>query len=396
MCQKTAKYMNSTVCGIILLLLGGTASLHQFKVPLNMDDIAAFINMNAEYATWFMSIFTVFGVFLALPAGGLVTRIGAKNTLLLAGLFIALGSLLGAFANSGASMLVSRAIEGIGFAMVAVAGPSTIASTVAPNKIAATLGIWACWVPLGNIVAYNLTPILYNNFSGFKVPWISYSILSVITVVLVKIFVKEPQNVQPLKDNAPHSNGTLSDLLKKKNFLFAALTFACYNYLFLAWVTFVPVYAIENNLMSPGVAGFTASIPMFICFASSPFFGNLAGKIGFKKIYIGTFILTGFAFILGFLPNPLFIYVSAVCIGIGQGNPGMMYGAARVLVDGEAGLMGLSNGMIIVLQNLGMFLGTATFLSIVAMMGGNFTAAAMVAIPITLIGVVLSAMAKFK
>ncbi len=394
MCPKTTKYMNSTVCGITLLLLGGTVSLHQFKVPLNMGDIAALFNISAENATWFMSIFTVIGVFLALPAGSLVAKIGAKNTVMLAGLFAALGSFLGAFSTNGSIMLASRAIEGIGFAMVAVAGPSTIVSTVAPNKVPGAVGIWACWVPLGNIVAYNLTPILYDNFSGFKVPWIAYAFLSFIMVFLVKVSVKAPQPIAK-NDTAP-PRSTLVDLLKKKNFMLAVLAFTCYNYLLMAWITFVPAYAIENDFMSPAVAGFVASIPMFICFVSSPFFGNWAGKIGFKKISIGTLLVTGLGFILGFLPSTLSIYVAAVCIGIGQGNPGMIYGAASTLVDGEAGLIGLSNGMIIVLQNLGMFLGTATFLSVVAMTGGSFTAAAMIAIPITLVGAVLSAMAKYK
>lgn len=394
--QKTTRYMNATLCGLLLLLLGASVSLHQFKVPMVMGDVAAQVGMSPGSAPWLMSIFTVAGIFLAIPTGGLVAKVGAKRVVLLAGLFAAGGSLLGAFSTNSTLILVSRAIEGIGFVFVAVAGPSAVISTVEPKRIAGAMGIWSCWVALGTIVAFNLTPVLFSSTGGFQVPWLVYAVVSLLAAFAVKVGIKPPEGLEAPSVGSTPPHGTLKKLFEKKKFLLVALSFMSYCYIFMAFSTFLPGFAIEKAGMSPGEAGFVVSLPMFLCLISAPICGNLAGKIGCKKIYIGTLLLIGAGVALSFFPSRALIYVAVTCIGIGLGHPGIMFAAVGDLVDGDSSLIGLANGVIIALQSLGMFLGTATFLNLVTLGGGSFTTAALLTIPITLLGVVLAGIAKFK
>lgn len=78
-----------------------------------------------------------------------------------------------------------------------------------------------------------------------------------------------------------------------------------------------------------------------------------------------------------------------------MGVPAMHLGSVGEVAESPE-LIGSAMGLIMTCQNLGMFLGTAIFMPVVGLVGGSFTTAGLLLIPVALIGVVLTVLAKFK
>lgn len=99
--------------------------------------------------------------------------------------------------------------------------------------------------------------------------------------------------------------------------------------------------------------------------------------------------------IMMFSSTGVLLYVGAVIFGlIGMGHPAMVL-ASIGKVNPKPELAGIGIGLLMTCQVLGMFLGSMLmpyFLQI----SGNWTAASWFLLPITVIGLILGAMSKFK
>ena len=187
--NKTSKYRNYALIAFVLLLFGTAVASTQFKVPVIMTDIMTQFDMDGSSASWLMSIFTLVGIVLAIPTGGLAKKYGPKALLLAAAVILFLGSLVGVFAQSGTMLIVSRGIEGVAFILVTICGPLAVQKYVAPEKIGSATGIWALWVCLGSVVGGVVTPTVRDVF-GFVGVWMIYAIFAAIFAVLVAVVVK--------------------------------------------------------------------------------------------------------------------------------------------------------------------------------------------------------------
>ncbi|MFD1899736.1 MFS transporter [Enterococcus termitis] len=84
----------------LLLYLGGVVvSLSQLKLVPIQNELGQELGIPLSLVSWLMSVFTVSGIFLAIPGGALVSRFGAKK--LLVGLMccLAVGNLWGFFST---------------------------------------------------------------------------------------------------------------------------------------------------------------------------------------------------------------------------------------------------------------------------------------------------------
>jgi hypothetical protein len=97
-----------------------------------------------------------------------------------------------------------------------------------------------------------------------------------------------------------------------------------------------------------------------------------------------------------FSTNVSMVYIGTVLFGaIGMGVPGMVLAGVGEVVD-RPELAGPGMGLMMIFQNLGMFLGTLIFMPIVAMVGGSFTTAGLVLIPIAVVGLLFAIACKLR
>lgn len=118
--------MNYLVLSLVLLLVGTSIAIVQYKVPSIFESVMSAYDMTTSTGSWLMSVFTAMGIFLSLPTGALAKKLGPKSVLLLGCAIVILGSLLGAWATSAWLMIASRAVEGVAFVFISIAGPLAI------------------------------------------------------------------------------------------------------------------------------------------------------------------------------------------------------------------------------------------------------------------------------
>ncbi|QRV01527.1 MFS transporter [Arcanobacterium phocisimile] len=151
------------IFGVSLIVLDGTI------VAVSLPTIIGDLNLSLTQSQWVSSLYTVIFASLLLPSGVLGDRYGYKN-LFIAGLsFFAVASALASMATTAPVLLLARAIQGVGGAMVLPATLSTINATFRDKSRAAAFGIWgaamATMAALGPLAGGWIT-------SNFSWPWV--------------------------------------------------------------------------------------------------------------------------------------------------------------------------------------------------------------------------------
>lgn len=396
---EKSPYQHYAIVAIILLLTGASIALHQFKVPTIMGEVADSVSMLPQSAPWLMSMFTVTGIFLAIPAGAVTQRFSCKHLIILSALCTAAGSCLGAVATSGWLLLLSRVIEGLGYLMISVAGPIAVSRYVHPARIGSAMGIWAIWVSVGQIIAFNTTPFMFP-YLGWRALWYIFAACTGVMAVIVLFGLRTPtlaKDTAPIKTTHPETTSpTLLQALSNKNLILAAFGFICFNYLLIVVVTFFPQYAVSTGRMDIQTASLVASLPMIGCLIGSPIIGRLSDRFGYKRLYMLCLTGAGLGSFLMFAPNNAVLAIGVLLLGlVGLATPGMMYGAVPQLAGG-AERQGLSMGIVITFQNLGMFLGTATYPLILALTAMNYQIAAVSLLIFIGVSLLLVKLAKYQ
>lgn len=391
--DRSYGHQNYLFVTLIVVSTAIAVAANQFKVPTIMGNIASSLNMKDSSAPWLMSIFAFVGIFLALPTGSLVQKYGPKVMLVTASIFVGLGSLLGSFASTGSILILSRGIEGIGFIFAAVAGPLAIVRYVESPRIGFSMGIWAIWVPVGQILAFNLTPIMYG-IMGWNKVWMFFAIIPLIMAGIAQSTLKGSVSNSISSSNLKVKN---SAVFLKKNLWFLCFSFCIFNLLFIAMVTFAPFYLENSGMMNKTAAAFLTTIPMIFCIIFSPIFGRLSDIIASrKKILVLALLVLGPSVALIFSTINGLVYLGAILLGaIGMATPAMVLASVEEVVE-RPELTGSGMGLMMVFQNIGVFLGTIIFLPIVSIFDGSFSFAGLVLIPISFLGVYFTLKAKFK
>lgn len=392
--EQTSRYQNYLLVAIMFVLTATVVAANQFKVPTVMNDVAAAFNMTESQAPWLMSIFTMVGIFLAIPTGGMAQKFGPKIMVVAAAVFIGVGSLIGSIASSANMLIFSRGIEGIGFIFAAVCGPLSIARYVEPSKVGFAIGIWTTWVSLGQIAAFSITPVMFDSMSLSSI-WVFYAAIALVMAILLQFVVKGNMGTIVANDGPKVK---FSALFGKRNLWLLCVAFVAFNLVFMSGLAFAPAYLENSGMMTKSQAGFALTIPMIISIFSCPIFGKISDMMGggHKKLLLIGLIVLGPSIALLFSTSTTLVYLGGILFGaVGMGVPPMIVGSVGEVAENPE-LIGPAMGLLMTLQNLGMFLGTLIFMPIVGLVGGSFTTAGLVLIPIALVGVILTAMARFK
>ena len=359
--QDGRRYQNPVLVGIVLLISGISVAMIQYKVPTIMTNLMGLFSMDASTASWLMSIFTLVSIFVALPAGALAQRFGAKRMLIIAcGIAIA-GSLIGLASDTSPMLIASRAVEGAALTILTTCGPIIVQQNVSPDKVGTSMGIWGIWGCLGSTVAAVLTPTVFGTW-GFDGLWIAFAVVTAVAAVLVLVFIRKPAQM-PVAVEAqdavtqPARKPRYRDIFSKDMFLFFG-AFVVYNICMLAILAFVPTI-LQMQGFDATLSGIISTAPMLLSIISSPLFGVISDKIGRNKplLIIAMFVMGPCTFLLYTQTGPL-LWVGVIAMGLlGMGGIGQyLSGFTKLLPSPELASVGM--GVLVTVQGVGQFLGT--------------------------------------
>lgn len=373
---------------IVVYFSSIAAPLNQFKVPPIMPFVIEAFELNLGNAGFFMSIFAITGVILALPAGFILQKLGLKTTGLIALGCLVIGSVMGAFAGSASIMLTSRVIEGVGMGFMTVLAPTAIAVWFPPEKRGLPMGIWASWVPVGTLIMLLIAPSVAQT-TGWQMVWWIGAAFSLIMFVLYALFVHSPtrMRIQTAGNQGisqPSENKNLWKALGNRDIWLMGVLFACFTFNGLGWSTFYPTFLASERGFSLTNASLIYSISTVMSIFSCLIAGSISDRIGSRRL-----VFTLPAIPLAFLPplmyqaTGIWIPILLVCYGLLIcAIPTAVFSAVPEVMD-KPHLAGLGLAVITLGQNMGFVFGPAFFGMIASRF--SWTIASLSLIPVMLL-----------
>jgi predicted MFS family arabinose efflux permease len=278
------------------------AVANRFKVPPLMQVLISDLHVDMAMGGWFMSVFSVAALVLAIPSAFLLTRVGLKATGLVAlGCSVA-GSALGALAPSPAALLVARVIEGIAVGLISVMAPTAISLWFDPQERGLPLGIWVTWVPVGNVLMFNVAYPLAAAF-GWRAVWWFGALLSAAAALLFALVVADPRPSRPLP-RQPNARGSLASFgrtLPNLPSWLLGLAFAAFAFALFGYTAWAPAYLSETLGMAPALASSYASLLFLAGIPGNVVAGWATGRTPHRhRLLALSFLLAGILFAWGF------------------------------------------------------------------------------------------------
>jgi MFS family permease len=390
---------------IALFVAAVAAPLNQYKVPPVMPVLMEVFALDLTSANLLMSVFSLAGLVLAIPAGLIVQRIGPKRSGLIALSSVIMGSALGALSSGAAMLLASRAIEGLSFVLMMVVAPAIIAVWFTAEERGVPMGIFAVWVPAGSMIMLNLAPVLAVRFGWQSVWWFgcAYGVVGFLLFWgLVKIPRRgsgDPDTASPgseMRTAGPPSMATLARALVNRDVWLLGLIFFCFTMCFPGFMTNMPTFLHTVRGYPLTTAGFIVSLASLVNFVSCPAAGWISDRIGSRKLvytvaYLVLTVLWFFPFRLTGAGIPMFMILFGV---FGATIPTMVMASIPEIME-RPELAGIGMGGVVALQNVGLLLGPVMFGRIVQMTG-NWQLAGYALIPFCLLGLLFGLMVRVR
>ena len=397
--SRKPRQLGYVALSIVLLAVGVSVCIVQYKVPSILDPIMGSYGMSTDSGAWLMSIFTMVGIFLSLPASGLAKRIGPKKLLLLACAVIVVGGVMGAFAGSTWQMTMSRGIEGVAFVFVTVAGPLVIERYVDRTHQGTANGIWSLWICLGSVIGSTATPVVYGAV-GLKGTWLVYAGIVIAAAVVMAVFIRG--NGDASADDEASGDAVreaqLGDYLRflKPQALLFFFAYLVFNVEILAVLSYTPTF-LQQQGMNATLSGFASSLPGLLAIVSSLAYGKLIDKTGRTKIfYLLALVVSAPATMLMLTQSGPLLWVGAAGVGlVGYAIPVACL-TALPQIAGSKEMMPAAMGVFTLVQCLGEFLGSLVTPMLLGPAMDQWTFCGMAMLVFGLTGALAMAVCKIK
>ena len=145
---------NKAVLNAVIAILAGIAvAASMYKVSAVTGLIMTDLQIDNRQCGWLVSIVTLLGLILALPAGGIMMKVGAKKLGIFSLVCSLLSNIFGFKASTFTVLLLSRLLEGFSIGLISVASPAIINMWFSEQKRGVPMAIWSCWIGLGLFIS---------------------------------------------------------------------------------------------------------------------------------------------------------------------------------------------------------------------------------------------------
>lgn len=352
--------------GFLMVLLGGVAGGMQIgKIPPLLDGMRIEFTLSLVAAGLLASSFNLIGAGFGILGGTVSDRLGGRQAQASGVALMALGNLLGAMASDSFLLIGGRLVEGVGFVLAVVAGPSRISAMMPQAKRKLALGLWSTYMPAGVAMGLLITPPL-SLLVGWRGVWLLMAaVLALLAIAMLRT------GSDAASPGAPRV--VQWSVLRRPSPWLLAGCFACYTTQWFSIVTWLPTYLREAGTMSDAtIALCTALVVM----------ANLIGTTGAAALMhrgVPRWLLMAMVSI-GMSICGILVFSSAFT-GLGKvamafvasGFGGMLPASVLASVPLHARHpqeIATVNGVVVQVLNFGSFIGPPLLAALVAQLGG--------------------------
>ena len=359
------------------LALASFGAFQQFKLPPVLPLLLEAYGYDRALAGGLMSIYAAAGLLLSLAFGRWIMRAGVGRPLILALVAMTAGNLLGLLApQSGAVMLTARGLEGLAFAVLAIAGPVLANRHVTEQRRGIVIGLTAAWIPLGQIAAGALAPLLVPRF-GWQSLWLVALAATAAMALCLALRYRAEARATPVAEAA--GGGSDGFRGRRISLAVAGAIFLFWSGQYFAAMTWMPQYLFEAQGQSLAQAQLGSLLPVVVLLAFNLITGYWLGR----GVSLAGLLIVALAsqaalwLLLPFLDTAgLGLGLAAlVAYGIGAGiSPTCLFAMPNRLV-GAGPAQARAFGIIMTGRNVGVLLGPVVLAEAFKLTGSWNTAA---------------------
>ncbi len=356
----------------------------------------------AGQAGLLISVFVFSGIFLAIPSGVIIAKLGYYKTGIVALAAILAGSVVGALDAGYAVMLGSRIVEGVGLILLMTLGPAAVASSFDDKRRGSAMGLLMCFMAFGQIAMFNLAPRIAEGGAWENVWWFTAVYAAVFLVAWIVALRNLDASLAAAAAPAEEAPGTGASadtpaapakLFSKDVFLnpgvwLVGLTLMVYLIAEQGVISFLPTYLAEVRGMDAAAASSIVSIAPLVGIPVGIVTGMVSDKMGSRKKPLGVLMLAS-AVTYALMPSwPTGVFVVLVVLfGIAvMGIVGLCFSAVAELVPPAQGDMAVA--LLNTFQWVGIFLSSSLVGLLIEAVGWDMAFYLMV--PLTVAGAVFT------
>lgn len=355
----------------VVVAAGGVAALQVGKLPPALPALQAELGLSLVQSGFLLSMVQLAGLTLAVFMGVLADGMGLRRSMLRGLLLLALASALGGLAQSVPVLLACRALEGVGFLLVALPAPALIRRLVPGPQLAGMLGVWGAYMPTGTALALLGGPLFIPAFGWGAWWWLFAAVSLAMAAWLMRVAPADPA----VQMHASVGLGVrLRRTLGARGPWLVALCFGMYSGQWLAVVGFLPsIYAAAG--VSGAALGALTALAAAVNMGGNMASGRLLQRgwlprstlwLGFTAMALGSTL----AFAAFSQSWPWLRYIGVLVFsGLGGLVPGTLFSLAVRLAPGEQ-QVATTVGWVQQLSALGQFMGPPAAAALAARAGG--------------------------
>ena len=329
--------------------LGAYAAYQQFKLPPILPDFLARYPHSPLVAAGFMSVYALVGMIASTAIGRKLDRNMGIGVAALIGLTVIGVTLALAAPQSAAVMLLSRGLEGLAFAIAAIAGPAIAAAAAKPRDLPIVTGLIAGWIPMGQIAAALAALALHD----WQWLWIIGLALGLPLGLWAWLLLRDSGNGKVAAQPATRH----PDALERKQLIFAGTIFLLWSGQYFAFMTWLTQYLTTVLALGHTASVLAYLVPVVVLLACNLLTG-WALRHGLALIPAMSAALVGQAlvwFAQPWLSGGLGL-IGLIVYGIGAGVvPTCLFQTPHAIARGTAGASFF--GIVMTGRNIGVFMG---------------------------------------
>lgn len=249
------------------LALAFFAAYQQFKLPPALPVLLEAYDYDRTLAGGFMSVYAVAGLALSLLFGRVLTRRGAALPTLIALALLLTGNISMLWRpEDGWTVLAGRGLEGVGFSVLAIAGPLLANAHAAAGHLPIVVALTAAWIPIGQLAATAAAPAAFATVGWTGLWWLAIAAtlgLALWTWRLRRRDALEPSGPMPVGESPPMGGYPVGQRLK---LTLAGAVFMLWACQYFAYMTWLPQYLVEAQDLTVdwAVAGYVIPVAVLL------------------------------------------------------------------------------------------------------------------------------------
>lgn len=340
------------------LSLAYLAAYQQFKLPPVLPVLLDSYRYDRTLAGGLMSVYAVAGLILSVALGRALSRRGLAGPIWTGLALMILGNLLILTAPAAQiAVLSGRALEGAGFAVLAIAGPVLANANASVRHLPIVVGLTASWIPVGQLAATALAPVAFS-WTGWQLLWYVAIAVSLALAFWTGILYRRGAlDLSISSGSAPVLSP--ADPRQRRCLALAAAVFTLWSCQYFAYMTWLPQFLVEAHGLPPTLAVVGYVIPVVVLILT-----NLAvGLVLRAGVPLGPLLLMGLVsqaavwWSIPLIGGGAAGVASLVVYGIGAGICPTCLFAMPSVIAGPGGGAVRAFGVIMTGRNLGVLVG---------------------------------------